>query len=147
VTAPTDIDRAAPVIAHHDIDIAASLDTVWQTHVNVNARPAWHPEVTAAELDGAFVPGNSFTWTSYDFTVTSAIYCVAGHSRTLWGGEAQGVTGTHEWRFDQTADRAHVETTESFSGDPVAADPPAMQAILDNSLTTWLARLKERAEH
>ena len=37
-------------------------------------------------------------------------------------------------------------TTESFSGDPVAADLPAMQAILDNSLTTWLAHLKEKAE-
>lgn len=28
----------------------------------------------------------------------------------------------------------------------MAADPPAMQAILDNSLTTWLAPLKEKAE-
>lgn len=25
-------------------------------------------------------------------------------------------------------------------------DPPTMQTILDNSLTTWLARLKEKAE-
>jgi hypothetical protein len=134
------------VIAQHEIDIAASPDTVWQTHLNVNAWPAWQPEVTAAKLDGTFVPGSSFTWTSYNFTVTSTIYDVAGHSRTLWGGEAQGVTGTHEWRFEPTAGGVHVVTTESFSGDPVAADPPAMQAILDNSLTTWLARLKEKAE-
>ena len=28
LTAPTDIDRSAPVIANHEIDIAASLDEV-----------------------------------------------------------------------------------------------------------------------
>jgi hypothetical protein len=103
--------------------------------------------VTAAKLDRAFVPGSSFTWTSYNFTVTSTIYDVVGHSRTLCGGEAPGVTGTHEWRFEPTTGGVHVITTESFAGDPVAADPPAVQAILDNSLTTWLARLNERAEH
>ena len=74
MTTPTGIDRDAPVIAHHEIDIAAALDTVWNLHTDVDAWPAWNPEVTAAELDGAFAPGNSFTWTSHDFTVTSTIY-------------------------------------------------------------------------
>ena len=41
---------------------------------------------------------------------------------------AHAPTGTHEWRFEPTAGGVHVVTTESFSGDPVAADPPAMQA-------------------
>lgn len=71
------------MIGQDEIDIAASLDTVWRAHPNVNAWPAWHPEVTAAKLDGAFAPGSSFAWTSYNFTVTSTIYDVAGHSRTL----------------------------------------------------------------
>jgi Polyketide cyclase / dehydrase and lipid transport len=102
MTTPTDIDRDAPVIAHHEIDIAAPLDTVWNLHTDVDAWPAWNLEVTAAKLDGAFAPGNSFTWTSYDFTVTSTIYNVEDHSRTLWGGAAQGIMGTHEWRFAQS---------------------------------------------
>jgi hypothetical protein len=37
-----------------------------------------------------------------------------------------------------------VITTESFAGDPVAADPTGIQTILDNSLTAWLTRLKQR---
>ena len=37
-------------------------------------------------------------------------------------------------------------TTESFAGDPVDADSTGMQTILDNSLTAWLARLKQKAE-
>jgi len=146
MTAPTDIDRDAPVIAHHEIDIAARLDTVWSLHTDVDAWPGWNLEITAAKLDGAFAPGNFFTWTSYNFTVTSTIYIVEDHSRTLWGGEAQGIMGTHEWRFAQTAAGVHVTTTESFAGDPVDADPTGMQIILDNSLIAWLTRLKQRAE-
>lgn len=146
MTTPTDIDREAPVIAHHEIDIAAALDTVWDLHIDVDAWPVWNLEITAAKLDGAFVPGSSFTWTSYDFTVTSTIYTVDDHSRTLWGGAAQGIMGTHEWRFEQTPAGVRVVTAESFAGDPVAAAPAQMQAILDNSLTAWLTRLKEKAE-
>jgi hypothetical protein len=146
LTTPTDIDRSAPVIAHHEIDITASLDAVWQLHVDVNAWPTWNVEVTAAHLDGVFAIGSSFIWTSYDFTVTSTIYDVFGNTRTLWGGEAQGVMGTHEWSFEKTDGGVHVATTESFSGDPVAADPVTFQGILDNSLKAWLNRLKEKAE-
>jgi hypothetical protein len=77
MTTPTGIDGEAPVIAHREIDIAAPLDTVWNLHTDVDA---WSLEVTAAKLDGAFAPGNSFTWTSYDFTVTSTIYIVEDRS-------------------------------------------------------------------
>jgi hypothetical protein len=40
----------------------------------------------------------------------------------------------------------HVTTTESFAADPVDADKAGTQAILDNSLTAWIASLKQRAE-
>ena len=135
------------MIAHHEIDIAAPLDTVWNLHTDVDAWPAWNLEMTAAKLDGAFAPGNSFTWTSYDFTVTSTIYIVEDQlPRTLWGGAAQGIMGTHEWRFARSLPGVHVITTESLHGDPVDADPTGMQTILDNSLTAWLTRLKQKAE-
>jgi hypothetical protein len=80
MTTPTGIDRDAPVIARHETDINAPLDTVWNLHTDVDAWPAWNLEVTAAKLDGAFASGNSFTWTSYDFTVTSTIYIVEDRS-------------------------------------------------------------------
>ena len=146
MTTPTDIDRKAPVIADHEIDITAPLDTVWSLHTRVNAWPSWNQEMTDASLDGPFEAGNSFMWTSYGFTVTSTIYEVDDQSRTLWGGEAQGITGTHEWRFEPTADGVHVTTIESFAGDPVDADTAGMQTLLDNSLVAWLGRLKTEAE-
>lgn len=146
MTTPTDIDRDAPVITHHEIDINAPLDTVWNLHTDVDAWPAWNLEVTAAKLDGAFAPGNSFTWTSYDLTVTSTIYIVEDHSRTLWGGAAQGIMGIHEWRFAPSPAGVQVITTESWAGDAAGADPTGMQSILDNTLTAWLTRLKQKAE-
>ena len=146
MTLPTDIDRAAPVVAHHGVDIAAPLGAIWELHTGVAAWPAWNVEVTAARLDGPFARGSDFTWTSYGFTVTSTLYDVVEHARTLWGGEAQGITGIHEWRFEQTSDGVHVTTSESFAGEPVEADPGGMQSILDSSLPAWLARLKHAAE-
>ena len=143
---PTGIDRNAPVIVHHEIDINAPLETIWRLQTDVNNWPAWQTDITAARLDGPFEPGNSFTWTSYGFTVTSTIYAVAERTRTLWGGPAQGVMGIHEWVYTQTSTGTHVATQESFSGQPVEADPTGMQSTLDKSLTAWLGHLKATAE-
>jgi uncharacterized protein YndB with AHSA1/START domain len=146
MSVPTGIDQAAPVIAHHEIDISAPLEVVWQLHSDVNAWPTWHGDITAAHADGAFEPGGSFDWTSFGFSVTSTIYSVADQSRVLWGGTADGITGVHEWLFVETGDGVRVTTNESFAGDPVAADPGAMQSMLDGSLTSWLEHLKAAAE-
>ena len=146
MSTPADIDRAAPVIAHHEIDIQAPPDVVWRVHADVNAWPTWHPDITDANLAEPFEPGHSFDWTSYGFAVTSTIYSVVEPSRTLWGGTANGITGVHEWTFEETPSGTHVTTNESFAGQPVEADPSSMQTLLDASLQVWLDRLKQAAE-
>ena len=70
VDTPASVDRNAPVLAHHEIDISAPVSRVWGLHLDVSAWPAWQSDITAAQLDGAFAPGGSFTWTSFGFTVT-----------------------------------------------------------------------------
>ncbi|HEY4398320.1 MAG TPA: SRPBCC family protein [Acidimicrobiia bacterium] len=146
MSTPTTIDGDAPVLARHEIDIRAPLDTVWQLHTDVNSWPSWQTDITAAHLDGEFEPGASFTWTSSGFTVTSKIYDVTDRSRTLWGGTAEGITGIHEWTFRDMTQGVIVGTSESFAGEPVERDPSPMQSILDESLVTWLLRLKATAE-
>jgi hypothetical protein len=37
MSVPTGVDGDAPVRAHHETDIKAPLDTVWQLHADVNA--------------------------------------------------------------------------------------------------------------
>jgi hypothetical protein len=60
MTIPTGIDGDAPVRAHHETDINAPLDTVWQLHADVNTWPAWQTDITDAHIDGRFQPGSSF---------------------------------------------------------------------------------------
>jgi hypothetical protein len=143
---PTAIDSDAPVLAHHQIDINAPLEAVWQLQTDVNGWPAWQTEITLARLDGPFQPGASFTWTSYGFTVTSTLYAVDERARTLWGGAGSGIIGIHEWIYRETPTGVHIVTQESFSGEPVAADATGMQSALDTSLTDWLQHLKATAE-
>ncbi len=99
---PTAIDRGAPVISHHEIDIGAPLAVVWRRHIDVNAWPTWQTDITAARIDGTLRQGASFDWTSYGFSVTSTVYDVADRSRILWGVTADGITGIHEWLFEET---------------------------------------------
>ena len=146
MTTVTTIDRDAPVVTHHEVDIAAALDVVWHLHTNVNEWPSWNLEITAAKIEGEFERGNSFTWTSWGLTVTSTIHVVEDRSRTLWSGPVQGITGIHEWRLEATRSAVHVATDESWSGVPVEADPDSLRAALDKSLVAWLGRLKTQAE-
>lgn len=143
---PTGIDGDAPVLARHEIDIRAPLETVWQLHTNVNAWPSWQTDISAAQLDGEFESGASFAWTSSGLSITSTIYDVTDRSRTLWGGTAEGITGIHEWTFRDMTQGVLVSTNESFAGAPVERDPSPMQSILDTSLVSWLLRLKATAE-
>ena len=52
----------------------------------------------------------------------------------------------HEWLFNETSDGVNVITSESFAGEPVDADAPGMQRLLDASLVAWLGHLKTAAE-
>ena len=146
VDTPTSVDRNAPVLAHHEIDISAPVSRVWALHHDVNAWPAWQSDITAAQLNGTLAPGGSFTWTSFGFTVTSTVYAVQDQSRVLWGGTGDGITGVHEWVFTATPAGTHAETTESFAGAAVEADVAGMQRVLDGSLVSWLNHLKNAAE-
>jgi len=146
VTYPSTVDRTAPDLAHHDIDIQAPLESVWELHVDVNGWTRWNPDMTSAHLDGSFVPGESFDWESHGFPVTSHVYEVDDRRRILWGGTAGGITGVHEWLFTPTEGGVHVETNESFAGDPVEADATGMQSLLDASLVSWLTHLKAASE-
>jgi hypothetical protein len=146
MSTPISVDFAAPVVARHDITINAQPDVVWALHTDVNAWPTWQTDITAAHIAGPFKVGASFSWTSFGFSVTSTIYDLVEHTRLLWGGTADGITGIHEWIFTVAPDDVQVTTNESFAGAPIEADPVSMQKVLDGSLQAWLSHLKVAAE-
>jgi hypothetical protein len=143
---PTSVDRAAPVLTDLSIDINAPLDRVWKLHIDINAWPEWQRDINDAAADQTLQPGASFNWSTYGMDITSTVYAMDEGSRILWGGTANGITGIHEWTFTDSESGVHVTTTESFAGEPVAADVVNMQALLDQSLRSWLQQLKAAAE-
>jgi hypothetical protein len=90
---PSAIDNGAPVLAHHEVAIQASLEKIWRLHTDVNGWTTWQTDITAASIEGAFEVGNSFRWSSYGLDVTSTIYVITDYSRILWGGTGGEITG------------------------------------------------------
>ena len=90
MTVPSEIDRSAPVLAHHEVEIQATFDEVRQLHTDVNAWTTWQSDIATASIEGDFEVGNSFSWSSYGLAVTSTIYAITDHSRVLWGGTGAG---------------------------------------------------------
>jgi hypothetical protein len=56
VPTPTSVDVTAPVLAHHEIDIKAPMETVWALHVDVNGWMSCHSCLPADRTGEA--PGN-----------------------------------------------------------------------------------------
>jgi hypothetical protein len=134
------------VVVDVDIDIDAPRDVVWKLHTGVGAWPTWQTDITDSELERPLAPGVFFRWTTAGMTITSTVYSLTEGSRILWGGTVNGITGIHEWAFSDIPDGVHVATSESFSGAPVEADAENMQHLLEESLTSWLQKMKETAE-
>ncbi|MGW7386264.1 SRPBCC family protein [Streptomyces sp. NPDC054794] len=147
---PTGIDPDAPVITRDDIVIHAPLDRVWKIQTDVEAWPAWQPDVTEVtkQTPGPLRAGSVFVWSVHGLKdITSTVQQVRPRHRIVWGGPAQGITAVHVWTFTRARDGVHVHTEESWSGAPVESDTAALQAALDASLDAWLHNLKARAEH
>lgn len=146
MTSPTGIDTAAPVISRHEIEIDAPIAVVWGLHTDVPAWPSWNPDIADVAAPRPLVPGAAFEWQTAGLSIRSTVYALTEPTRILWGGDASGITGIHEWRFAETARGVRVKTEESWSGAPVDADAAALQAGLDRSLVSWLSHLKAAAE-
>jgi hypothetical protein len=74
------------------------------------------------------------------------VYAPTKESGSSGAAPANGITGIREWTPADSPTGVRVTTTESFAGDPVAADIANMQALLDQSLQSWLQHLKDAAE-
>jgi hypothetical protein len=51
--------------------------------------PTWQSDISAAQLDGAFAPVESFTWTSFGFTVTSTVCAVPETTESFAGAPVE----------------------------------------------------------
>ena len=147
---PNDIDLQAPVIARHSAVIDAPIEVLWRLHTDVDAWPAWQPDIETARLDGPFAPGSSFSWHTSGLDIESTIYRVEPGRHVLWGGPGLGIFGIHSWTFTPVGGGTRVDTEESWDGVPVVAGDLVgqggrLRGWLDQSLEDWLGHLERAA--
>jgi hypothetical protein len=141
-----DVNRNAQIIVDLNAVIDARLQTVWNLHTAVDQWPTWQKDISQAGLTGPFAVGSSFAWQTHGLSIVSTVGEVDAMRRTVWGGPAHGIDGVHAWTFKETTAGVVVQTTESWDGPPIVADPDGMRAVLTSSLTAWLTALKAIAE-
>lgn len=143
---PESIDTSAPLIARHELFIAAPIEPVWALLTDVEHWPRWQTGLTDVRLDQPLAPGRTFNWTSGGLPIESTVYLMETPRRIVWGGPAQGIMGIHEWIFTEPAGGVLVQTQESWDGEPIRADVNDAQQMLDTSIETWLQALRTAAE-
>jgi uncharacterized membrane protein len=141
-----DIDRNAPVITRDEIQIKASLNTVWNLFTNISEWPEWHKEIESASLQTSLAVGSIFQWSTAGLNITSTVGELILKERIAWSGLVQGIMGIHVWNFSVIEDGVLVKTEESWEGEPVRLQVDFLQQALDQSIRSWLESLKGEAE-
>lgn len=130
-----------------EIEIHASLDTVWMLQTDINSWPKWQPEISEAKLDGTLKTGAKFRWKSGGFTLNSIIEEIGLNKIIGWSGSGFGASAIHIWEFSPLENgNTLVRTSESMDGWLVKILKSMMRKKLNESLDTWLNELKKAAE-
>ncbi|WP_176599025.1 MULTISPECIES: SRPBCC family protein [Sphingobium] len=144
------VDRDAPVLCIHELEINASPDQVWAVFIDVAGWVDWMEPITAARLDGPLASGSIIHWSvaGVDMSVSeidipSKIAEVEPGRRLAWTGDAGGLTGTHVWDFEPSGTGTRLTNSESIFG---AEDPAQVTKELGVFLQLWNARLKATVE-
>src|SRR5215216_4019617 len=136
----------APVGSRHEIEIAAPPELVWDVLTDFDRWPQWNPEVKSMSVDGPLAPGSVFRWKAGPGTIVSTLEQVDRPRYVRWRGRTMSIAAIHEWRLEERAGGAHVETDESFSGVLARFLRGSLQKQLDRALEEGLEHLKREAE-
>ncbi len=97
-------------------------------------------------MSGAFAAGESFSWKSGGVRIVSTIQEIKEKTSILWTGKALGTQAVHSWTLTQQGNDTLLETSEFLDGWLVRLLPRMMKKKLDQTITAWLATIKQLAE-
>ena len=131
-----------------EIEIHASLDSVWKTQTDIDSWAIWQPEISEARLNGSLKIGTKFKWKSGGFTLNSTIEEIESNKVIGWSGSGFGASAIHIWEFSSLENgNTLVRTSESMDGWFVKLLKGMMRKKLNASLETWLNALKKASEN
>lgn len=141
-----EINKKAPVFAAGEIEIAASIETVWAVMADIDLWPAWNPDVKSASLEGELAKGSTFRWNAGPGTIISTLQQVERPRILAWTGKTLGIKAVHVWLLEPKGERTIVRTEESWNGTLPRIFRKAMQKTLQKTIDSGLQSLKAEAE-
>jgi uncharacterized protein YndB with AHSA1/START domain len=141
-----DVNRAAPVVAVDEIEIGASLQTVWDVLTDLEGWPRWNSDVKSMSTEGALAQGTVFRWKAGPGTITSTIQDVQPPTLIAWTGTTFGIKAKHVYRLEPRGDGTLVHTEESYEGLVARLLRGSLQKTLEKGLSDGLRYLKAETE-
>lgn len=142
-----EINNTATLKASKQIEINASIATVWKIQSDINAWKHWQPDISSANLNGNLEAGSTFEWISDGYKLNSILVKVEENTSIGWKGSGFGASAIHVWEFISLDNgNTLVCTKESMDGWLVRLFKSMMTKKLNSSLDTWLLALKAQAE-
>jgi uncharacterized protein YndB with AHSA1/START domain len=141
-----DVNRAAPVIAADEIEIAASPQAVWDVLTDLESWPRWNPDVKSMSMQGDLAEGSTFRWRAGPGTITSTIQQVEPPKLIAWTGTTFGIKARHVYRLEPRGEGTLVHTEESYEGLVARLLRGSLQKTLEKGLSDGLRYLKAEAE-
>jgi uncharacterized protein YndB with AHSA1/START domain len=141
-----DVNKAAPVVAASEIEVAAPPDAVWDVLTDFDRWPTWNPDVKSMSFDGDVAEGSKFRWRSGPGRIVSTIRRVERPRLIGWTGKTFGASAVHVYRLEGRDGHTLVKTEESFEGPVARLARRPMQRMLEKALEKGLSHLKARVE-
>ncbi|MGH2740592.1 MAG: SRPBCC family protein [Actinomycetota bacterium] len=141
-----EINSGAPATASGELDIAASLEVVWDVISDIGAWPFWNPDVKSARLEGPLAVSSVFRWKAGRASLTSRLRVVDPPSELSWSGRTMGIRAIHIFRFEPSDGGTLARSEESWEGFVPTLLKGYSRRTLDRGIRSVLRLLKDEAE-
>ena len=125
--------------------IHSEIKEIWKLMSEVNRWPEWNKAISFARLEGVFVKGTPFRWTS-GVNIRSTLEDVIINKRIVWSTKSVGVKTVQSWEFKKTDEGVLVLVSQSAEGWLTKIASQAVTKKLHKNLNEFLFSLKHAAE-
>lgn len=140
------INKNAPVLSKNQIEIDASIDTVWNILTDINNWTKWQKAVAETKLLGEIKEGAKFNWKAGGLSFKSMIHTANPKSKFGWTGTTFGASAVHNWTFIEKNNKTIVKVEESLQGVFPRLFSSYFQKNLDSGIVINLEELKAVSE-
>jgi uncharacterized protein YndB with AHSA1/START domain len=140
------INRAAPIVAARETEIAAVRELVWEVLTGIGEWPSWNPDVKSVSMQDSVSQGSQFRWQAGPGRITSTLEHVEPPRRVAWSGKAFGLKAMHLYVLESRNGTTLVRTEESYDGLVAHVFRARLQKTLEGALESGLRHLKIEAE-